>query len=286
MKRQISRVSASIFIFFLVFAGLGADQRSDIFRYGMDLEETASKIAQSSFDHFKGWSGEISDQEQAILFKSEEFAAACRLFLRLAEERSDFFSSGSVRTNLFSAYNYLSRSFRDLENEMRRGGWSPYELRNAKKFMDKMDDSFSKWPSPENLAYLDKKYVKARNDTVYLIEKKGSGYFVRRPFMDLESLYRYNYDQKRGKNPWDHLVEVKEETLDKMDEERPISLTFEGWLIIEQSNRPDRGVFKIENGKKRGITSPQVLQRFGGWGRVYEVPVEIINKYPDGDPIS
>ena len=65
-----------------------------------------------------------------------------------------------------------------------------------------------------------------------------------------------------------------------------IDLDFEGWLIMEQSTRPNRPVYLIEGGKKRGITSPQVLQRFGGWGKVYEVPLEVIQGHPDGDPVS
>jgi hypothetical protein len=64
-----------------------------------------------------------------------------------------------------------------------------------------------------------------------------------------------------------------------------IDLDFEGRLIIEQGARPNRPVYLIEGGKKRGITSPQVLQRFGGWGRVYEVPLEVIGSYPDGAPV-
>ncbi len=65
-----------------------------------------------------------------------------------------------------------------------------------------------------------------------------------------------------------------------------IDLNFEGSLIIEQSNRPNRAVYLIQNGKKRGLTSPSVLHRFGGWGKVFEVPKEVIEKYPDGDLIS
>jgi hypothetical protein len=29
-----------------------------------------------------------------------------------------------------------------------------------------------------------------------------------------------------------------------------------------------------------------VLERFGGWARVLEVPAEVIQKYPDGAPIN
>jgi hypothetical protein len=34
------------------------------------------------------------------------------------------------------------------------------------------------------------------------------------------------------------------------------------------------------------VTSPQVLQRLGGWSRVFEVPVEVVEKYPEGEPIT
>ncbi|RLE01799.1 MAG: hypothetical protein DRJ11_08795, partial [Candidatus Aminicenantes bacterium] len=105
------------------------------------------------------------------------------------------------------------------------------------------------------------------------------------PFKDLESLYRYNYQLKRGKDPWKYLVQVREETLAKMTRGEMIELTFEGCLVIEMSNRPNRPVYLIENSRKRGVTSPAVLQRLGGWDKVYEVPAEIIAKYPEGEPI-
>jgi hypothetical protein len=41
----------------------------------------------------------------------------------------------------------------------------------------------------------------------------------------------------------------------------------------------------VEKGRKRGLTSPSVLERFGGWGKVLEVPAEVVAAYPDGDPI-
>jgi hypothetical protein len=71
-----------------------------------------------------------------------------------------------------------------------------------------------------------------------------------------------------------------------MDLGSPTELTFEGFLVIENSTRPNRPVYLIENGKKRGITSPAVLERFGGWNKVYEIPAEIIAKYPKGEPIK
>ena len=158
-------------------------------------------------------------------------------------------------------------------------------LADCRRLLNRIEAEFSRWPSPDNLAYLDQKYVKARNATVYLIERKGTGLFIRHAFKNLESIYRYNYDRNGGKDPWAFLVEVAAATLDKMDEGEMIDLTFEGRLVIEQGSRPNRSVYLIEAGKKRGVTSPRVLERLGGWSKVYEVPAEVIAGYPDGDPI-
>jgi hypothetical protein len=208
------------------------------------------------------------------------------LFLRLAEERSEYFKDGYTRTNLYSAYVYLSRSFADLEDEMRTAGVMPYLLGQCKRILERMEYEFSQWPAADNLAYLSGKYVKARNASVYLIERIRPGEYRRRAFKSLESLIRFNYDQGRGTNPWEYLVEIPYDTLEKMEEGPLLDLSFEGWLVIEASNRPNRPVYLIEGGKKRGVTSPRVLQRFGGWDRVIEVPGEIINSYPDGEPIT
>jgi hypothetical protein len=264
----------------------GADRRQPIFSLGLELEKQASSIALNSFEHFRGRNNAISDDEQAALFKSEAFLSSCRLFLRLAEERSDYYGSGYLRTNLYNAFLFLSRSFQDLEGSMRRAGVMPYELSNCRRLLNRMDAEFTQWPAADNLAYLDQKYVKAGDATVYLIERKGTGVFVRRAFKDLGSLYRYNYDRNRGKDPWNYLVKVTPGTLEKMAEGKMVDLTFEGCLIIEQSNRPNRSVYLIENGKKRGLTSPRVLERCGGWSKVLEVPAEVIAAYSDGDPIT
>ena len=280
------RFSAVLALSFILAVFTYGDRRENIYRLGLDLERQASYLAQSSYDHFKGRSGTISDQEQAVLFKSEAFAASCRLFLKLTEERSDYFRAGHLRTNIYNAFIYLTHAFRELEKEMKRVRIQPYALSNCRRILDQMDREFSKWPLADNLAYLHKKYVKARDATVYMIERKGPGIYVRHAFKNLESIYRYNYDLKRGKNPWDYLIQVSYDTLDKMEEGPMINLTFEGYLIIEQSNRPHRPVCLIQNGKKRGLTSPAVLQRFGGWGKVHEVPKEVIDKYPEGEPIK
>jgi len=269
------------------FTAAAAHQRNDVYKLGMDLEEAATYLAESSFEHFKGWDGSISEQEQAILFKSEAFAASCRLFLKLSEQSSDYYVRRYQRTNLYSAYMYLISAFKELNSEMRKGGIQPYALRDADRILERMDYEFSRWPAADNLAYLHRKYVKGRDSAVYMIERKGPGEYVLHRFKNLESIFKYNYDFKRGKNPWDHLVNVEESTLAKMEEGPMIALTFEGFLVIEQSDRPGRGVYLIENGKKRGVTSANLItQRFGGWDNVYEVPAEVIRMYPDGEPIK
>lgn len=266
-------------------AARAADRRSAILSLGLELEQRAAELAVESFEHFKGWSGEISDQEQAVLFKSEAFAASCRLFKRLAEERTGYFRDGFVRTSLFNAYTYLLGAFGELEKEMRRGRVMPYALSDCRRILGRIEREFAGWPAVDNLAYLDGKYVKARDASVWLIEKRGPGSYGRRAFRDLASLFRYNFDHGLGKDPWQHLVEVPEETLQKMETGAAIELTLEGRLIIEQSNRRNRPVYLIENGRRRGVTSPAVLARLGGWGKVLEVPAEVIAAYPEGEPV-
>lgn len=264
----------------------GSPQRSRIYDIGVELERQATALAQESFDHFRGWNGAISDQEQAILFKSEAFAASCRLFLKLTESQSDYFRTDYLRTNVFSSFTFLASSFGELEQEMKRGNVMPYALSDCRKILGRLEREFSAWPDADNLAYLDQKYVKARDATVYLIEKRTMGAYTKRPFKSLESLFRYNFDRNRGKNPWEHLVETSEETLAKMRTGSLIDLTFEGKMIIEQSNRRNRGVYLIQDGKKRPLANPEVVARLGGWGKVFEVPREIIEGYEDGEPID
>jgi len=261
------------------------DRRGLIYDLGMELERLSASLAQESFDHFKGWNGTISDQEQAVLFKSEAFAASCRLFLRLTEARSGYYRDDFLRTNIYNAFTYLAGSFSDVEEEMRKGGVMPYVLSDCRKILSRMEREFSQWPAADNLAYLDQRYVKARDASVYLIERSGIGNYVRLPFKNLESLWRYNYDRNQGKDPWKYLVEVSYNTLDKMRKGRMIDLTFEGRMVIEPGTRRDRPVYLIEGGKKRGLTRADLVNRYGGWSKVYEVPREVIDSYPDGDPI-
>ena len=270
---------------FWLVTSLQADERTRIYNLSLELERLASELAASSYEHFKGWNQTITEEEQAVLFKSEALAASCRLFTRLAAEKSGYFRSGYIRTNLYNAFLYLARAFRELDEAMQQAGVRPYRMNDIQNLLERMEREFARWPSEDNLAYLHQKYVKGRDAAVYLIERRGLGDYVLHPFKDLESLYRYNYQLKRGKDPWKYLVQVREETLAKMTRGEMIELTFEGCLVIEMSNRPNRPVYLIENGRKRGVTSPAVLQRLGGWDKVYEVPAEVIAKYPEGEPI-
>lgn len=283
--RTTARCLLAVFLLCGLVSWAAQDRRGVISDLGIELERLATSLAQESFDHFKDWNGTISDQEQAILFKSEAFAASCRLFLRLTEARSVYYRDDFLRTNIYNAFTYLAGSFSDVEEEMRKGGMMPYALSDCRKILNRMEREFSQWPAADNLAYLDQRYVKARDATVYLIERSGIGNYVRLPFKNLESLWRYHYDRNRGKDPWTYLVEVPDATLDKMRKGRMIDLAFEGRMVIEQSARRDRPVYLIEGGKKRGLTRADLVNRYGGWSKVYEVPREVIDSYPDGDPI-
>lgn len=283
--RNIIKAFALITLATILITPIHADRRDQIYRLGIDLADLAAHLAQTSYEQFEGWDGTISDREQAVLFESEAFAASCRLFVRLTESRSGYYKSRHLRTNLYNAFTYLGLSFRDLEQEMRNAGVMPYALRDCGQILSRIEREFSRWPAVDNLAYLHQKYVKARDTTVYMIEQKGPGVYVRHAFKDLEAIYRYNYSLGRGKDPWEHLVEVPYETLNMMQQGPMVDLTFEGLMIMDVTERPNRPVYLIENGRKRGITSANLVQRYGGWDNVFEVPLEVINKYPLGEPI-
>ncbi|MFQ6110213.1 MAG: hypothetical protein ACE5L7_11745 [Candidatus Aminicenantales bacterium] len=110
MSKLAIRISGFFFLLLLLIIPASADRRGEIYRLGLELERQAFSLARSSYEHFKGWGGTITDQEQAILFKSEAFAASCRLFLRLTEEKSDYFPASFLRTNLYNAFIYLTRA--------------------------------------------------------------------------------------------------------------------------------------------------------------------------------
>jgi len=285
MSKAIKISLVSLMVLFITYTS-AADRRTQISNLAQGLEQQATHLAQSNYEHFKGWNQTISDQEQAVLFKSEAFASSCRLFLRLTSEQSGYYRSSYLRTNLYNAFIFLTNAFEELDKEMQKAGVMPYEMRDIRKTLELMDYEFSYWPAPDNLAYLHQKYVKARDASVYMIERMGPGKYMLHAFKNLESIFRYNYDLNRGKDPWNYLVEVPYDTLRKMEEGPMIDRSFERLLVIENSTRPNRPVYLIEGGKKRGITSPRVLERYGGWSKVFEIPAEIIAAYQEGEPIK
>lgn len=279
------RSGVVLFLAGVVLLPAAAGKRQAIARIGGQLTEAVEALAADRYERFRGNQDEISADEQAVLFRIEAFASGCRLFARLSAESSGYEEGGHLRTNLFNAYSYLLRFFRDLEGEMQKSRMRTYSLGNCSDLLEELDEAFSKWPDSENPAYLHQKYVKAEDDAVYLIERRGTGDYVRRPFSSLESLFRFNYQMNRDKDPWKYLVDVSEETLATMDVGPSIELTFAGWMIIADGKQKNRPVYMIRNGRRCVLGSPAVVERFGGWKKVYAVPQEIINSYADGEPI-
>jgi hypothetical protein len=264
---------------------VGPGGRGSMARLSGELADRADALSRASYDHFKGWNGRISDEEQAVLFKSEEFSAAARLFGRLADESSDFFRPDTLQTNLYNAYLYLAAAFRQLDSDFGAGRIALLGLDDCRRLVDRLDREFRSWPEEASQAALEGKYVKARDATVYLIVRESAGLYTRRPFKSLESLFRYNYDQKRGKNPWDFFVQLSEESLGKMRRGRMIDLNFDGRMVMEQNARKGSPVYLIEGGAKRGLSRVELVSRYGGWGKVYEIPRDILGGYADGEPI-
>lgn len=60
-----------------------------------------------------------------------------------------------------------------------------------------------------------------------------------------------------------------------------------GLLIRQYGNQEGRPVYRIENGKKRHITSPETFnQRHYDWKDIIEVSANILNQFDEGLPIS
>ncbi len=250
------------------------------------LEFKASELADKSYSHFKGWNRVIDEKEQKILFSSSNFLSSVRLFKRFLIESDNYYRGSSTRTNLYNAFLYVANYFEKLKNDFREIGLSPYELYDIERIIRDIDREFSKWHSNDNLAYLKDYYVKGYSDAVYLIERVGMGRYVKRKFIDLESLYAYTYLVRRSKkSPWKFVKKLTIKELSQIPEGEPIRLTFEGHLVIQMGKGAGRPVYLIENGKKRIISSSSVLRRYGGWKAVYEVPKEVIDKYPEGEPV-
>ena len=137
MKKNVMLFALAVFMVAAFAQEAFASSRQDIQELGDKLAQQAANLAQSNFDHFKGWKNEISDREQAVLFKSEAFAASCRLFLRLSEENNGFTGSDNLRTNLFNAFTFLARSFSELEKD-----FQSYDLNDCRETLNDLERAF------------------------------------------------------------------------------------------------------------------------------------------------
>jgi hypothetical protein len=299
-------VSAACLATFPSGGGYGSDpverwDRSDrLVELAAELERRAVDVARSVSDQMIDRGGSLSDDQIAVLFASEGFSSASRLFLRLTERGGGYTARVSSRSGLERAYRYLARDFNNLEAAARRAGIQPYALSDCASILRRMDSVIGGGGLIDDVNrdgdYTDRnrreqedwngKYVKGRDAAVFLIERRGTGDFIRRPFKNLESLFKYNYDLDRGKNPWGFVAEVPANTLDRMRKGALIERTFEGLMIIEPETRPNRPVYLIRGGKRHGLSRPELVARYGGWGKVYEVPREVIDAYPEGEVIK
>lgn len=271
------------------------DPYARLAEYAAELENRTIDIVEAVSNQVIDTYGAWSDDQIAVLFASEGFASSSRVFRRLTERAGGSASRTSTRPGLERALRYVVRDYEALESASRLSGIRLYALTDCAAILRRIERELGVGPSfndpgpalppPPVLEDWDGKYAKGRDAAVFLIEKGNGGVFLRRPFKNLESLFKYNYDQDRGKNPWDHLVEIPAARLDRMRAGTPIVRTFEGLMLIEQGTKPDRSVYLIRNGKKHGLTRPELVARFGGWKKVFEVPRDVIAEYPDGDPI-
>jgi hypothetical protein len=143
------------------------DRRLLVLKLSGDLVRQAEHLSKTSFDYFKGWNGEINNKEQAVLFKTEEFAAACRLFNKLAQDETNYFRRESMRTNLYNASRYVAIGFRQLEDQIRQSGMQrefdgrrnlrplqrqqqisspePVGMSECSRILDRIEDEFTRW---------------------------------------------------------------------------------------------------------------------------------------------
>ncbi|MHB8055148.1 MAG: hypothetical protein ACYDH3_07880 [Candidatus Aminicenantales bacterium] len=274
------------------------DSSDRLVQYAADLEEQADGIAEAIsnqiYDRYESW----SEAEVKAIYGSEKFLASCRVFHRLAERSSDdasqrYSTRSSSRSGLDGAFQYLVREFDDFEAVARRAGIRTYDLTKCADLIKRMEReignrrSFSQTTVERSeLEHRDweGKYAKGSGAAVYLIERQGRD-LVRRPFKNLESLFKYNFDADRGGNPWSQVADVPAETLDRMKVGEEIERTFEGQMIIEPGTKENRPVYLIQGGKKRGLANSILILRYGGLKKVREVPKEIIDAYPEGEPI-
>lgn len=77
---------------------------------------------------------------------------------------------------------------------------------------------------------------------------------------------------------WSKVVVVPDGSLE------PVPTTPRDGTILREENSPE--VWLIEGGDKRHIVSPDVLNRYGGWGSVRVVPDSATANFPAGAPVT
>ncbi len=274
----------SIFIsvsLLLVLVPVFADRLDNILKLADELQQTANAYAEANYRYLCEIKREIDREDQLFLYQSFGFARQVEFFFRLLNDWKYTRSENYFRTNIFNSFSSLVELFYGF-----KGRSTDRYLVQMEKIVQKIETEFSLWPDKKNLAYLHLKYIKANDQTVYLIEKTGTARYCKRPFASLEALFRYNYQLNRGPDPWKYLEKLSPEELQEIPEGEPINLTFENLLVMSITKRQDRPVYLIKNGKKCPLSSPAALNRYGGWKAVYELPDEIIALYPQGDAVE
>ena len=80
MEGLVRKIAINVLLILAMLLSLTSSAKADrdrnIYELAKQLAELSNRMAQTSYDHYKGWGSEISDQEQSILFEAESFAAS------------------------------------------------------------------------------------------------------------------------------------------------------------------------------------------------------------------
>jgi len=115
------------------------DQGGRLVALAADLERRAVDFARSASDQIIDRGGTLMDDQIAVLFASEGFAASSRLFLRMTERGSGYTARMSSRSGLDRAYRYLNRDFNNLEETAGRAGIRLYALSECASILRRLN---------------------------------------------------------------------------------------------------------------------------------------------------
>lgn len=293
------------------------DVRSRISQEANQLVMASEKLAFDSYNFLKGYNNAINADEQAVLFKTESFAASSRLFAKLAAD-SNWYTEGYLRTNMFTAFTYLTQSFQELRNTVEstqnKYQWSnrwqdnrplpSYALGEVGMRINSIEYLYKGWPSSENPIYLSNanKYVQNPHPNegapVYMIRRLGEGVYEKVPFSSLEALFVYHQKfLKRGTKawPWDNNVTTSWETLKSLaTSNETLTFAFQSGDAIVVGGGAPKGKWESPNSGVKLVTGPGQATGFGSpeelaahfklpvskaWDKVYRVPQEVFDRY-------